>query len=80
MPTVTSRVFRSGNSQALRLPREVAFEDDTEMTVTRSGEVLTAFPKRQRSNAELARILLELPGPSEIEVRDPDVVPDRPGL
>ena len=29
MPTVTSRTFRSGNSEAVRLPKEVAFVQAT---------------------------------------------------
>lgn len=80
MPGTTSRTFRSGNSQAMRLPKEVAFEDDTELRLFRSGDLLTALPKRRLSNAQLAEILLDLPGPSDIEERDADVVPDRPGL
>ncbi|MDO9222359.1 MAG: AbrB/MazE/SpoVT family DNA-binding domain-containing protein [Caulobacter sp.] len=79
MTTVTSKTFRSGNSQAVRLPREIAFADDTEVTIERSGDVLTIRPKRI-SIAEMLRRLDELPGPGEIEVRDPDIFPDREGL
>ena len=31
MPIARSRTFRSGKGQAVRLPREVAFEDGTEV-------------------------------------------------
>jgi antitoxin VapB len=79
MTTVTSKTFKSGNSQAVRLPREIAFADDTEVTIERSGDVLTIRPKRM-SIAEMLRRLDELPGPGEIEVRDPDIFPDREGL
>lgn len=79
MTTVTSKTFKSGNSQAVRLPREVAFANDTEVTIERSGDVLTIRPKRI-SIAEMLRRLDELPGPGEIEVRDPDIFPDREGL
>ncbi|MDP1736324.1 MAG: AbrB/MazE/SpoVT family DNA-binding domain-containing protein [Caulobacter sp.] len=79
MTTVTSKTFRSGNSQAVRLPREIAYADDTEVTIERSGDVLTIRPKRI-SIAEMLRRLDELPGPGEIEVRDPDIFPDREGL
>ena len=79
MTTVTSKTFRSGNSQAVRLPREIAFADDTEVTIERSGDVLTIRPKRI-SIVEMLRRLDELPGPGEIEVRDPDIFPDREGL
>jgi antitoxin VapB len=80
MPAATSKTFRSGNSQALRLPRELAYDDGADLTLFRLGEVLTAVPRRPRSNADIARALLELPGPGEVEVRDSDVVPERPGL
>ncbi|MBI5940472.1 MAG: AbrB/MazE/SpoVT family DNA-binding domain-containing protein [Caulobacterales bacterium] len=79
MTTVTSKTFRSGNSQAVRLPREVAFPQGTEVTIERSGDVLTIRPKRL-SMAELMRKLDELPAPSTIEVRDPDIFPEREGL
>jgi len=77
--TVTSRVFRSGNSEAVRLPKDVAFGRDIEVTIVRSGDVLTITPKRP-SVAEMVRRLRELPKPSDIEERDADIFPDRPGL
>jgi antitoxin VapB len=79
MPTVTSRTFKSGNSVAVRLPKEVAFEPGVEVTIDRVGEVLTIRPKRMPI-AEMLQRLYKLPGPGEIEVRDADVVPERPGL
>jgi virulence-associated protein VagC len=33
MSVVTSRTFKSGNSAAVRLPKEVAFEHDTEVNI-----------------------------------------------
>ncbi|MFZ5668038.1 MAG: antitoxin [Pseudomonadota bacterium] len=79
MATVTSKTFRCGNSQAVRLPKEVAFENDVEVTIERSGDVLTIRPKRI-SVAEMLRRLDELPTPGEIEERDPDIFPEREGL
>ncbi len=79
MTTVTSKTFRSGNSQAVRLPREVAYEDGVELTITRSGDVLTIQPKRP-SLAEMFAKLDALPKPSYIEVRDTEEIPERPGL
>ncbi len=79
MTTVTSKVFRSGNSEAVRLPKEVAFGRDVEVTIVKTGEVLTISPKRP-SIVEMVRRLRELPVPSEVEVRDSDIFPDRLGL
>ena len=79
MTVVTSRTFRSGNSEALRLPRDVAFGTDVELTLVRSGEVLTVFPRRPA----LAMLLAELealPRPADIEVRDLEPIPERPGV
>ena len=79
MTTVTSRVFRSGNSEAVRLPKAVAFGQDVEVTIVKTGDVLTISPKRP-SIREMVRRLRELPVPSEIHERDPDIFPGRPGL
>jgi antitoxin VapB len=79
MTVVTSRTFRNGNSEAVRLPKDVAFGQEIEVTIVRSGDVLTIFPARP-SLAQMAERLLALPGPGDIEQRDADVVPDRPGL
>ena len=79
MTTVTSRVFKSGNSEAVRLPKDVAFGRELEVTIVRSGDVLTIYPTRPPVAEMLAR-LEALPRPTGIEVRDADVVPERPGL
>ena len=39
MTVVKSRTFRAGNSEAVRLPREVAFGPDPEVTIVRHGDV-----------------------------------------
>ncbi len=78
--TVTrTRAFKSGNSQAIRLPREIAYPDDTEFEVVRSGDVTTIYPVRQ-SVAEMLRRLNELPKPPYIEERDVEEIPEPPGL
>jgi antitoxin VapB len=79
MAVADSRTFRSGNSEAVRLPRNVAFGREVEVTIVRSGDVLTIYPAR-RSIGELVKQLTELPRPSEIEVRDDEVLPERSGL
>ena len=74
----TTKVFKSGNSQAVRIPAEMAYADNTEVTISRSGEVITIYPKRTTgSMAEMIAALRALPTPSEIEKREPIEIPDR---
>jgi len=79
MPIVTSRTFRSGNSQAVRLPKEVALPDGMAVTIVRSGDVLTIYPTKPPIS-EMIEKLLSLPGPGAVEVRDTEEIPERPGM
>ena len=79
MTIVDSKTFRSGNSEAVRLPKEVAFGRDVEVTVVRSGDVLTIYPKKPPMR-ELIDRLRALPKPSSIQARDVEELPERPGL
>jgi antitoxin VapB len=79
MGVVTSRIFKSGNSAAVRLPKEVAFDPDTEVTIVRSGDVLTIYPCR-RSLADMIACLAELPRPTAVEARDVEPLPERSSL
>ena len=79
MPVARSRTFRSGNSEALRLPKDVAFGEDVELVLVRSGDVLTIYPAATTLPEMIAR-LRALPAPPAVEVRDVDELPDRPGL
>ena len=73
------RTFRSGNSEAVRLPKDVAFGLDVELTIVRSGDVLTIYPARPPIS-DLIKRLKTLPRPAEIETRDDEELPERPGL
>lgn len=42
----TTRVFKSGNSLAVRLPREIAFDEGTEVEIKREGAAITVTPVR----------------------------------
>jgi antitoxin VapB len=42
---LSSKVFTSGNSQAIRLPKEYQV-DETELYIQKVGETLILFPKR----------------------------------
>jgi antitoxin VapB len=39
-----TRIFKSGNSLAVRLPRGIAFEEGTEVVVRRQGNSLVVTP------------------------------------
>jgi len=82
MPTVHTKAFRSGNSIAVRLPREVAFDEGTELVVVRTGDVVTIYPAetKKKSMAELIDELDKLPRPRSVEVRDTEEIPEPKGL
>lgn len=79
MPIARSRTFRSGNSEALRLPKDVAFGDDVELVLIRSGNVMTIYPAAT-SIPEMLEILRQTPAPRVIEQRDEAPLDERPGL
>ena len=72
-----TRAFKSGNSQAIRIPAEIAYEDASlELTIERFGDTLVITPTRQ-SLSEAVAALRAMPKPSEIERREPIEIPDR---
>jgi antitoxin VapB len=79
MGPYSTKTFRSGNSEAVRLPKEIGFGTGVEVEIVRDGDALTIRRKR-RTNAELAELLRSLPKPDYIEEREPIEFPDRPGL
>jgi antitoxin VapB len=72
-----TRLFRNGNSQAVRIPKDIAFpRDDLEMEIERRGDSLIVRPVRQRLTG-LARAFRAL-GPGFMsDGRDQPDVPDR---
>ena len=79
MTVTKSRTFRSGNSEAVRLPKDVAFGRDVELIIVRSGDVLTLYPAATSIPEMIAR-LETLPVPPFIEERDDEELPERVGL
>ena len=76
----TTRTFRSGNSEAVRLPKELGFGPGVEVVVRREGDTLTITPKA-KTMAELVRRLREIgPPPDGVQQREPIEWPERPGL
>lgn len=79
MPVARSKTFKSGNSEALRLPRNVAYGEGVELVIVRSGEVMTIYPAAMSIPSMIER-LRSLPAPPEIEQRDVEELPERRGL
>ncbi|NDC59203.1 MAG: AbrB/MazE/SpoVT family DNA-binding domain-containing protein [Alphaproteobacteria bacterium] len=79
MTVARTRTFKSGNSQAVRLPKDVAYGDDVELVIVRSGDVMTIYPA-ETTIAEMIDRLRALPAPPDIERRDDDDLPEREGL
>ena len=75
-PMPRTRVFKSGNSQAVRIPAEIAYDDTAvELEITRLGDVITIYPARGNLRDAVAA-LRALPKPP-VEQREPIDVPDR---
>ena len=74
-----TRAFKSGNSQAVRIPAELAYADtDIDLEITRLGDVITIFPARN-SLKDAVAALRRMPRPSRVEKRRPIEVPLRRG-
>jgi antitoxin VapB len=72
-----TRVFKSGNSQAVRIPAELAYTNtDIDLEITRLGDVITIFPARD-SLKDVVAALRRMPKPRHIEKRVPIEVPVR---
>ena len=79
MTVARSRTFKSGNSEAVRLPKDVAFGDGVELIIVRSGDVMTIYPAQMTVTAMLSQ-LQALPVPPEIEVSETEPLPERDAL
>ena len=72
-----TRVFKSGNSQAVRIPAELAYADlGQDLRISRVGDVITIFPARG-SLKDAVAVLRDLPKPPEIERCEPIDLPER---
>ena len=85
MNAVSRKTFKSGNSVAVRLPKEIAFAPDTEVTVERKGDVITIRPavdpaEEKRKVLDLVASLRALGPIGEVEKREPPMPPIRKGL
>jgi antitoxin VapB len=74
-----TRAFKSGNSQAVRIPAEIAYANpDVDLEVTRVGDVITIFPARGNLKDAVAA-LRGMPKPPRAERRSPIEMPRRRG-
>jgi antitoxin VapB len=72
-----TRAFKSGNSQAVRIPAEIAYANsDVDLEITRSGDVMTIFPARGNLKHAVAA-LRGTPKPLRAEKRSPIEMPRR---
>ena len=81
MNMISTKPFKSGNSEAIRLPKSMAFGLDTEIQISKHGEVVTISPKPKRSIAEMLRRMDGIGPPGDgVQKREKFEAPDRPGL
>ena len=72
-----TRAFKSGNSQAVRIPAELAYDDmNVDLQITRVGDVITIFPARGNLR-DVVAALRKLPKPPKVERRQPIEMPTR---
>jgi antitoxin VapB len=76
MEAVTTRTFRSGNSEAVRLPKDIGFGPGTEVEIVRVGNEIIIRPKRP-SIADMIETLRKLPKPTTPWVIEPIEFPER---
>jgi antitoxin VapB len=82
MASALTRTFRSGNSEAVRLPRALGFGVGATVRLERVGDriVITAADHGlERTRAMLGQ-LRAMPRPAAPLVREPFEYPDRPGI
>jgi antitoxin VapB len=69
-----AKLFTSGGSQAVRLPKSYRFEDQDEVRISRAGERVILEPARRRwsrSFIELAGSASDFPYPEEPPPTEP---------
>ena len=74
----TAKVFRSGNSQAVRLPKEFRFKAK-EVEVFRRGDEVV-LREKPANMARAYELILSLPDDLEIHDQDNDLPQEREGL
>lgn len=79
-----TRTFKSGTQVVVPLPEGLAIPAGADVEISRSGDRVTIQLSRDPAEAkrhwlEALDALAKLPKVRQIEKRDPDIFPDRPG-
>ena len=78
---VHSRTFKSGNSVAVRLPKEFDIAAGTEVELIDDGRSVTIRRKARMTSKELVDALRKIgPSPDGVQKRQKIIFPKRPGL
>lgn len=75
-----TKTFKSGNSVAVRLPREFGIEAGVDVEIESHVHGVVIRPRRRFTGRDLVEALAKLPRPSKVQERDPFEAPERPGL
>lgn len=76
MPIEKTRTFRSGGDEAVHLPNSIAFGENVELNVVRSGDVVTLY-RSAMSIPEMIARLNTVTAPPVVEKRDDEELPER---
>lgn len=78
-----TKTFKSGNSEAVRLPKDIGFGVGTEVEIARVGDriIISEMKRPKIGFQEMLRRMREIGPPADgVEQREPFEYPDRPGL
>lgn len=85
MGVIESRTFKSGDHVAVLLPDAIGIPAGFALRLEWEGRTVTIRPasenvETKRTWAEVLERLAAIGPVDDVEVRDPDIFPDRPGL
>jgi antitoxin VapB len=81
MKIVDTHTFKSGNSEAVRLPKGMGFGIGAPVQLIEHGDTVTIRRSRPRmTGKQLVEALEKLPKPDGVQEREPIEFPERPGL
>lgn len=81
-----TKTFKSGNSEAIRLPQGIGFGIGVPVQIEREGDRIVIKPARNvaEQRAQLRALIADLQAigapPDGVQARDPFEFPDRTGL